>query len=186
MTAAESVEAIAAYCRAEQLVFALLGDGAARFTVPAAVAPTIAAADHAAWRARRWFEVLPTAPPGPDAFLVPTDADREIAAIARDHAVDEATLLAIVVVELLPRLRAAMQGHLDRTSPVADAPIRRLLDIALRDLDTDLAALLGAFETATASSTDRDRADRAAGAVAAIAARTGWLVGSSSGPEGTG
>lgn len=174
--AAETVERIAVLCRAEQLVFALLGDGASRFASPAIAPELLAAADHAAWRAKRWYELLPTAPPGPDALLVPTEGDREVAVLARDAIVDGVTLLAVVAIELLPRIRRTMEQHLDRATGVADGPVRRILGIALTDLETDLGALLAAFERELVEPADRDRADHAAGTIAAVAARLAWPV----------
>ena len=175
--ATRTVERVAAYCRAEQLVFALLGDGASTVVSAPHTVTVLAAADHAAWRARRWFELLPTAPPGPDALLAPRDVDLETAAVARDHAVDESTLLAVVTLELLPRLRRAMEEHRDRCTPVADAAVHRILSIALTDLDTDLAGLLAAHESLLRTITDRQRVDLAAGAVAAVTARLAWPTG---------
>ena len=172
----ETVERLATHCRAEQLVFAVLGDGATRIAASNSAGVLAAAADHAAWRARRWYELLPTAPPGPDALVGPTDADREVLAAVREHAVGEVELLAIAAVELLPRLLRSAEDHLARCTAVADAPVRRILAIASTDLRADLADLLGAFERAVVEPADRDRADRAAGAVAAIAARAGWPI----------
>lgn len=166
---------IAVHCRAEQLVFAVLGDGASRF--PSASASVLAAAaDHAAWRARRWHELLPTAPPGPDALLVPSDADVQVTASVRDHVVDDLTLLAVVAIELLPRVRRSMEAQLEGADPVADGPVRRILGIALADLEADLGELLQAYESTVREPSDRDRADEAVGAVAAVAARTGWPI----------
>lgn len=167
---------IAVLCRAEQLLFAALGDGATRYATPTSASVLATAADHAAWRARRWYELLPTAPPGPDALLVATDADVEVTASVRDHVVDDITLLAVVAIELLPRVRRSMEIVLEATDPVADGPVRRIVGIALTDLETDVGELLGAYEERIRESAERDRADEAVGAVAAVAARTGWPV----------
>ena len=170
----ESTARIASYCRAEQLVFALAGDGATRFASSESAPTLLAVAAHAAWRATRWYELLPTAPPGPDTFLVPTEADREVAAVARERIVDVVTLLAVLSVELLPRVRRAMEEHLDRTTPVADAEVQRILGIARTDLATDLLALRDSLERSSPTPEDRDRADAVVGAVAAVAGRPGW------------
>lgn len=174
--ASETTARIASYCRAEQLVFALAGDGAARVAPPAAAAVLLAVADHAAWRAKRWFELLPTAPPGPDALLRPNEADHQVASIARDRSVDGVTLLAVLAVELLPRLGAVLDEHLARTSPVSDSAVERILGIARTDLERDLGAVRDRYEAACTAPADRERADAAAGAVAAAIARLHWPV----------
>lgn len=179
MTAFEapaSVARIAAYCRAEQLAFALLGDGATRFAPVAGAAELSEAADHAAWRARRWYELLPTAPPGPDALLVPTEGDLEVARRAREVVVDGVTLLAVVAVEVLPRVLRAMEEHSGRTTDVADRPVRRILDIAICDVERDLLVLLDVHGRSLAVPSDPERADLASGAVAAVADRLDWPV----------
>lgn len=165
---------VAALCRAEQLVFAVLGDGATRFPEPSTSTVMVSAADHAAWRARRWYELLPTAPPGPDARIVPVAADHDVTAAVRAHGVDAVTLVAIATRELLPHARRAVLALLDDIDPVADAAVGRIARIALTDLEDDLAGLLGAAGSPVSGPADRDRADAAVAAVTGVIARVGW------------
>lgn len=158
-TAGDSVERMATYCRVEQLSFSLLGGWVAGVETPAAKLALLAAADHCAWRSRRWFEMLPTAPPGPDAYLTPTTIESD----AFDGVADldgAGARLSLAFEELLPALRAAMRLHLDRTTEVADAPVRRLLRIAITDVSDDLDAAAGALDQVFALPGERDAADR--------------------------
>ena len=84
LTAGESVERMTSYCRVEQLLFGLFGQWATEVELPVAKLALVSAADHSAWRAKRWFEMLPTAPPGPDALLTLTSVEREAFGLVTD------------------------------------------------------------------------------------------------------
>ena len=178
LTAGESVERMAAYCRVEQLLFGLLGGWAAEVELPAAKLALLNAADHSAWRAKRWFEMLPTAPPGPDALLTPTEVEREAFNLIVDLVGDsQAARMVVAYEELLPGLQAAMSAHLERTTAVADGPIRRLLNIAITDLSNDLGEGIGPMELVLASAEERAMAERIGAELAGAEARIGHIFG---------
>lgn len=161
LSAGESVEAIARYCRIEQMLFAVLGRWSAEVTDPNAKLALLSASDHCAWRSKRWFELLPTAPPGPDSFLTSTTAEREWFGLVADRVGDsEGSRMVMTYQLLLPGIHRAMSDHLDRTSPVADAPVQRILAIAMTDVDRDIAAGVGPMEIVLRSPQDRDDAER--------------------------
>lgn len=152
LTAGESVDRIATYCRVEQLLFRLFGSWAVEIAEPQTKLAFLVASDHCGWRAQRWFEMLPTAPPGPDAFLVSTPAEAELVKGIDDQVGGSQAARVVVTYELLlPGLHAALGEHLDRTSAVADGPIQRMLAIAMTDIErdllsgADLAELVGSF-----------------------------------------
>lgn len=176
LTAGATVDRIAAYCRIEQAMFALLGGWAPSFDDPDAKAAALELADHAAWRARRWYELLPTAPPGPDSFLTPTVGEREVFATARTAGGSSAAAgMSVVVVELLPLLLAGMRDHLDAAPEVSQGPIRRILDIVITDGDRDLIVGLRVLGPLVASTEGRSEADRACGEVAVAISRRGGM-----------
>ncbi len=161
ITAGDSVERMASYCRIEQLLFGLLGEWAIDLDEPTAKLAMVSAADHCAWRAKRWYELLPTAPPGPDAFLTSVPGELEVfeatATIVGDS---QSGRLAMAFEVLLPGIQRAMIDHLDRTTEVADAPIRRMLAIAVTDIENDRAAAVEPSRLILASSAERERAER--------------------------
>lgn len=136
--ASASIDVVGTLCRAEQLVFALLGDGAVRLASPVGSPAAAAVADHAGWRARRWYEVLPLV--DPDRHLQPTEADRRMASAARAQVVDALTLL-VVGRELIDRISRYVGTVADRAVEPADAPLARLARITAGDLAVDLADL---------------------------------------------
>lgn len=168
ITAGESVERMARYCRIEQMLFGMLGRWSADLTEPDAKLVTLSTADHCAWRAKRWFELLPTAPPGPDAFLTPTPSEREAFGLVTDLVGDSQAARMVAAYDvLLPGLRQSMIGHLERTAAVADAPIQRMLGIAISDIENDLAAGIGPMERVLTSPEARDQAQRIGAQLAA-------------------
>ena len=161
LTAGESVDRMATYCRIEQMLFGLLGGWVADLTEPTAKLAMLSTADHCAWRARRWFEMLPTAPPGPDAFLPATVSEHEVFRRVADAVGDsQGARLVVTHRVLLPALRNALIDHLEHTSTVADGPIRRLLGISITDLDHDLVAGQGPMELVLTSPGERTDAER--------------------------
>lgn len=178
LTAGESVERMASYCRVEQMLFGLLGGWSLEVEAPAAKLALLTAADHSAWRAKRWFEMLPTAPPGPDAFLTPTSVERDVFARAVDLVgASQGARMVVAYDHLLPGLRDAMSTHLEATTAVADGPIRRLLQIALTDISNDLGDGIGPMELVLASAEERATAERIGAELAGAEARIGHIFG---------
>jgi len=178
LTAGESVDRMASYCRVEQLLFGLLGGWAAEVTEPTAKLTLVANADHCAWRSRRWFEMLPTAAPGPDAFLVPTAIEREVFTLVADLAgSSQGAQMVLAHEELLPALRGAMIEHLERTTAIADGPIRRLLGIAITDISNDLETSTGSREAVLALAEERAHAEQSKAALATAATQIRQIFG---------
>ncbi|MCD9624617.1 hypothetical protein [Rhabdothermincola salaria] len=140
LTAEGAAARLGAYCWVEQRLFGLLGAWAGQITEPDAKAMVAEHAEHAAWRALRWHELLPTAPPGADALVVaPSGVDAVFAALSPAEGADRtAEKLAAVHRCLLPRLLAAYTAHLDWADPLTEASTRRHLEMATNDLVADL------------------------------------------------
>lgn len=178
LTAGESVERMATYCRVEQLLFGLLGGWAAEVERPEAKLALLTAADHSAWRAKRWFEMLPTAPPGPDSYLNTTVVERESFALLTDLVgTSQGARMVVAYEELLPGLRDAMTTHLDRTTAVADGPVRRMLNIAITDVVNDLRDGIGPMELVLTTAEERESAERVGSELAAANSRIGHIFG---------
>lgn len=177
-TAGDSIDRMASYCRVEQSLFGLFGGWVPKVTDPAAKLALLTATDHCAWRSRRWYEMLPTAPPGPDALLTPTRLERDafdrIAARVGDG---QASRVSLAFGVLLPTLRDAMRVHLDITTAVADGPVRRLLRIAITDIGEDLDAASAAVATVLADPQARAEADRAEAELASSETSFGRIFG---------
>lgn len=174
MTAESTVARLAAHCRMEQLLFSTLGAWAPSIEDSAARIAAVELSDHAAWRARRWYELLPTAPPGPDAFLVATEAELELSGlIIEAGGSSDAGRFGIVVGELLPTMVGSLQVHLAEAPEVSQRPIRRILEIAIADLERDLGLGLGILERVAGDAGSRAASDLARGRVAAALARSG-------------
>ena len=71
-----------------------------------------------------------------------------------------AVRLSVAFDQLLPALRDAMRSHLDRTTSVADAPVRRLLRIAITDVTEDLESAADAVRAVLGLPGEREGADR--------------------------
>jgi hypothetical protein len=178
LTAGESVDRMASYCRVEQLLFGLLGEWAAEVSEPTAKLALVATADHCAWRSRRWFEMLPTAAPGPDAFLTPSDTEREVFALVADLVgSSQGSRMVLAYEELLPAIRGAMIEHLERTTAAADGPVRRLLGIAITDISNDLETSSGPREVVLALAEERAHAKQSKAALAAATTQIRQIFG---------
>lgn len=178
LTAGESVERMASYCRVEQLLFGLFGQWATDVELPVAKLALVSAADHSAWRAKRWFEMLPTAPPGPGALLTLTSVEREAFGLIADLVgKSQGARMVVAYEELLPGLQAAMAVHLERTTAVADAPVRRLLDISLTDVSNDLAEGIGPMGLVMSSAEERAAAERVGAELAVAKAGITYIFG---------
>lgn len=131
---------LGAYCWAEQLVFGLLGGWVTEIPEPDAKLMVADHADHAAWRAQRWYELLPTAPPGADVLV--TGPGEIVAALARLGEVADGPLptpvrLSAAYRVVLPRLAGALRAHLDWSMAVSEPAVGRILRIALDDVTAD-------------------------------------------------
>ncbi|MEI7622399.1 MAG: hypothetical protein WCJ88_02475 [Actinomycetes bacterium] len=156
LTAGESVDRMATYCRIEQLQFGLLGGWVTDLAEPTAKLVMLSTADHCAWRAQRWFEMLPTAPPGPDALLTGTLSELEVfSRLATAVGTSQGARLVVAYRMLLPTLLGALIAHLESTTAVADAPVRRILGIAITDLENDLSAANGPTDLVLARPEER-------------------------------
>jgi hypothetical protein len=134
---------LGAYCWAEQRLFALLGGWITEIPEPDVKLAVAEHADHAAWRAQRWYELLPTAPPGADALVVaPPGVAAALDAVAGLAAGPDRTpeKLAVAYRVLFPRLAAALRAHLDWSPVVAEPAVGRIAALALDDVGADWAA----------------------------------------------
>lgn len=147
LTAGGLAARLGAYCWVEQQLFSLLGGWVVEVADHDVKALLVEVAEHAAWRALRWYELLPTAPPGADALVrapegVGTLAELVAGPMAGVDAAEDrpraVTRLACASRVLMPRLLAAYTAHLDWSTSVAEASVRRVLAIAVDDLGTDL------------------------------------------------
>jgi hypothetical protein len=126
----------------ESQLFSLLGAWVAPIPELDAKALVAEHAEHAAWRAQRWFEVVPA--PGTDpgtGVAAPEGASAIVELSASLGAGEDRTVekLAVVYRVLLPRLLAAYTAHLDWSPVVSEGAVRRLLVIAAGDVSADLA-----------------------------------------------
>ena len=140
---------LGAYCWAEQQVFGLLGGWITEIAEPDVKLAVAEHADHAAWRAQRWYELLPTAPPGADVLVAPPAGLAPAMAVAAglaagpDRTIEKLTIAHRV---LLPRLAGALRAHLDWSPAVSEPAVRRMLAIVSHVLPEEpppeLAAML--------------------------------------------
>jgi hypothetical protein len=127
-------------CWAEQRLFGLLGTWITEIAEPDVKLAVAEHADHAAWRALRWYDLLPTALLGADALVVaPAGVAAAIEAAAAIAAGPDRTIekLAVGYRVLLPRLAAALRAHLDWSPAVSEPAVGRMLGIALGDVTAD-------------------------------------------------
>lgn len=179
-SAAGSARRLGAYCWAEQQVFAVLGGWVPE--VPEAEVKLAVAehADHAAWRAQRWFELLPTAPPGADALVVaPVGLDGLVGAIAAVVSGPDRTIekLAVAYRLLLPRLAAAIDAHRSWVSVVAEPTVHRMLALVASDLATDWVAGERILQTLAGPPELAERGRAALATVEGLVVAAGGIVG---------
>ncbi len=146
---AETIEAsgrrIGHHAWAEMRLFETLGAWSATMVDPRARVLVAGQSQHHAWHAELWHGLLPALPHLPAADLVaPADGDPDVvaalAALDDDPAADDAARLTAVFHTALPRLRAAYDDHMARTTPVTDGPIIRTLRLAIADVADDTQA----------------------------------------------
>ena len=127
---------------------------------------------------KRWFEMLPTAPPGPDALLTLTSVEREAFGLVADLVREsQGARMVVAYGELLPGLQTAMAAHLERTTAIADAPVRRLLGISLTDVSNDLAEGIGPMELVMTTAEERAEAERVGAELASTNPRITHIFG---------
>lgn len=174
---------LGACCWAEQQVFALLGGWAQEVPEPDVKLALSEHADHAAWRAQRWHELLPTAPPGPDALVVVPPGVADALAVAgeacagADRTVEK---LAVAHRVLLAGLAASLRAHLDWSPAVSEPAVGRMLTIALDDVLHDWSSGERLLQALTAGPEGADALVRARSAQAAVEgplAAAGGLLG---------
>lgn len=178
LSAGESIDRMATYCRVEQLFFGLLGGWVTEVHEPTAKLALLGAADHCAWRALRWFEMLPTAPPGPDALIASVESELAAVATIADVTGEAPAARMVMAYEgLLPALVAVLRAHLAETTAVADAPVQRMLEIAIADVDRDLRAAIDPVERVVSGPDGGREAERIRAAIASDTAGIGRLLG---------
>jgi len=145
---------LGAYCWVEQQLFGLLGTWVVEIAEPDVKVLVAEHAEHAAWRALRWFELLPSAPPGADAIVAaPAGTLATWARVESLAAGPEATATKVCLAHqvLMPALLVAYTAHGDWASPVTEAAATRVLAMASHDLASDVAdgqRLLAALQVA--------------------------------------
>ena len=126
-------------CWLEQQVFALLGRWVTEISEPAAKLVVLELSEHAAWRAQRWYELLPTAAPGADALVVGGDELDELILSAADASGTDRTQAKLVVAEALMGIVDSIVAELaERTTAIAGASVLRIAGIVGADIATDL------------------------------------------------
>lgn len=126
-------------CWLEQQTFALLGRWVVETAEPEAKLVLLELSDHAAWRAQRWYELLPSAPPGADALVVGGDELDALLISADRLSGPDRTPAKLAVAEALlgmgDLLATVLAGG---TSAVAGASVLRIVGIARADIAGDL------------------------------------------------
>jgi hypothetical protein len=179
-TAAGLAARLGAYCWVEQSLFSLLGGWLTEIGEPDVKAFVAETAEHAAWRAQRWFEVLPAAAPGADELVAVPPSVAHVVVVASRHAQGaDRTLekLAVLHRALIPRLSAAYTAHLEWAEPVSEASVRRLLTVTIDDLGTDQRHGERVLQAVWADVADGARVHGAAGPVEDAIAAAGGIVG---------
>jgi len=146
-TVAETIEQsgrrIGGHAWVEMRLFETLGRWSGVVDEPRARVVLASASRHHAWHAELWRGLLPGVPHLPPADLV-APGDGAAAMVAALDDLDDAPTdqrVAYLVGVALPHVIERYTAHLDRTVPVTDAPVERVLSLALADLRADLAAL---------------------------------------------
>lgn len=142
LTAPESARRIGLCCWIEQQVFALLGGWVVDIADPETKLLMLELSDHAAWRAQRWYELLPTAPPGADALVAGADElDALLDAARLISGPDESAQRCLVAEGLLDLADMIVADLVERTTELAGASVLRIASILRSDLGVDLGRL---------------------------------------------
>jgi hypothetical protein len=146
-TIGELAERCGHYCWVEEALFALLGDRACRGeaarngrpVVPEVRVVLSEMAVRRAFLASQWRDRLPVrAGVDADALVVPPSGPLAGAVDLLAAEPDPHLVLAGVVGHLLPRVLEAYRAHLAEASPVSEAPIRPVLEGAIRTTASDI------------------------------------------------
>ena len=174
LSAPESARRLGLCCWLEQQAFSLLGSWVTEIPEPDAKLTVLEVAEHSAWRAQRWYELLPTAPPGADVLVTGIDALGPFFGAVAGAAGPGRSAEKLVVAEgLLTLIDVVVADLEDRTAPLAGADVRRICGIARRDLATDIARCRGLIEGIEAIGGD----------ITARMDHLRTLLGAASGPE---
>ena len=126
-------------CWFEQQVFALLGRWVIDTPEPEPKLAMLELSDHAAWRAQRWYELLPTAAPGADALVLGGEELDELILAAQGASGEQRTAAKLIVAEaLIGTLDTIVADLAARTSAISGAAVLRIAGIARADIATDL------------------------------------------------
>jgi hypothetical protein len=183
LTAAGDAARLGAYCWVEQQLFALLGGWIPEVAEPDVKLAVAEHADHAAWRAQRWYELLPTAPPGPDALVTAADGIAGLPSqVAAATTGPDRTLakLAVTYRVLLPHLAAALDAHRSWASTVSGPAVVRALEMAALDVARDWVAGERLLQTLVTGPDDLETCRTAQVAVERAVTAAGGLVGAQS------
>jgi hypothetical protein len=138
-SAPDSARRIGMCCWFEQQVFALLGRWVIDTPEPEPKLVMLELSDHAAWRAQRWYELLPTAAPGADALVLGGEELDELILSAHGASGERRTVAKLIVAEaLIGTLDAIVADLADRSSAISGAAVLRIARIARADIATDL------------------------------------------------
>jgi hypothetical protein len=179
-TTAAVAARIGAYCWVEQQLFSVLGGWVPEVPELDVKLALAEHADHAAWRAQRWYEVLPAAAPGPDALVAAPAGLDELAsriAVAADGPARTIEKLAVTYRVLLPRQAAALEAHRDWSAGVEGSSVPRLLALAADDIAGDWVAGERLLQTLVGEPEALDRCLVAQSAIEGLVAPAGGLAG---------
>jgi hypothetical protein len=147
-TIGELAERCGHYCWVEEALFALLGDracrgeaaGSGRAVVPEVRVVLSEMAVRRALLASQWRDRLPVrAGVDADALVVPPPGSLAVGIDLLVAEPDPHLILAGVVGQLLPRVLGAYRAHRTEASPVSEAPVRAVLEGAIRTTASDRA-----------------------------------------------
>ena len=116
----------------EMQLAALLGGWVPRITPAGAKLLLARHAHHFAWHAELWDGVVPVLHDRPEESVVTEvtlqDAATALAAVSEPKGVYD---------DVLPHVVVAYRGWSGESTPIAERPVMRVLDLVLRDLDFD-------------------------------------------------
>ena len=116
----------------EMQLAALLGGWVPRITSAGAKLLLARHARHFAWHVELWDGVVPVLHDRPEASVVTEPRLQEAAATLAGVTEPEG-----VYDDVLPHLVAAFRGWSGESTPIAERPVMRVLDLVLHDLDFD-------------------------------------------------
>lgn len=139
LSAPASARAIGLCCWLEQQMFMALGGRVVDLEDPEVKLTMLEVAEHAAWRTQRWYELLPTAPPGADVLVAAPPSVEALLAEIVDVLGAAPSAEVVLLAEALLILIDVLTGDLaDRSAPLAGASVRRICGFARTDIAADL------------------------------------------------